>query len=312
MRILVTGGAGFIGSHVVERLVGLGHQVWVVDSLESGSRAFVSPQAILLEGDVRHPEVWADQVGEVNVVIHLAAQVSVSRGEASPIDDGSTNLMGTLKVLAWAQDHGAREFRFASSAAVYGNPAYLPLDEHAPLAPQSFYGIHKRAAEWDIRHFCQVHNMASVIFRLANVYGPRQRAEGEGAVVAAFAGALASGRPPVIHGDGGQSRDFIFVGDVARAFSQGLGELRGQEITANIGTGEGTSIMEIWHHLADIAGADPEAIGRGPLRAGDIRDSVLSVERARQMLRFDSEMPLREGLRRTYQHFLTLPPSAGV
>ncbi len=302
MRVLVTGGAGFIGSHVVEALLQADHRVVVLDNLSGGLAELVTPPAQLVVGDVRHPEDWSDQVPAVDAVIHLAAQVSVPRGEAEPLEDGSTNLMGTLKMLDWARAHGAREFRFASSAAVYGVPASVPIDESAPLAPLAFYGLHKQAAEWDVRHFCELHQMAGIVFRLANVYGPRQRAEGEGAVVAAFAVALASGQVPVLHGDGGQSRDFIFVEDVARAFASGIGEQR-RGATVNIGTERSTTVLDLWRQMAAVAERDPEAIRFGPARPGDIRHSVLAVSRAHEDLGFRSEISLTAGLAKTYAYF---------
>lgn len=306
MRVLVSGGAGFIGSHVVEALLRADHQVWVVDSLKSGRAEFVPPAANFVLGDIRHPQRWSPLVPQVDVVIHLAAQVSVPDGEADPLEDGSTNLMGTLKMLDWAKGQGAREFRFASSAAVYGVPAYLPLDESAALAPLAFYGMHKQAAEWDVRHFCELNRMSGVVLRLANVYGPRQRDEGEGAVVAAFATALGSSQMPVLHGDGGQSRDFIFVEDVARAFVTGIGEQSGG-LTLNIGTGKATTVLALWQQLARIAGSNPETVRFGPARPGDIRHSLLDVRAAEETLQFRAEVELSEGLAKTYAYFSAQP-----
>lgn len=304
MRVLVTGGAGFIGSHVVARLVVGGHDVTVVDDLSRGRREWVDPAARLVVGDVRHPDRFRDRLDPVDAVIHLAAQVSVPVGERSPLDDGSTNVMGTLKTLVLAHDLGAGEFRFASSAAVYGAPDRVPIPESAPIRPQSFYGAHKYAAEWDVRHFCAERGMRPVVLRLANVYGPRQAAEGEGAAVAAFCAAAAHALVPVIHGDGGQSRDFIFVDDVARAFVKDLG-VKKPGLTVNIGRGERTTIAELWRTIAELAGLSPDAVHHGPSRPGDVRESLFDVTRARVEFGFEATTPLREGLRATLAYFAT-------
>lgn len=301
MRVLVTGGAGFIGSHVVDALLAQSHQVWVLDNLEGGRAELVPPPAQLVVGDIRHPEEWADHVPKVDGVLHLAAQVSVPHGEEDPVDDGSTNVLGTLKLLQWAKQMEVREFRFASSAAVYGVPMALPLKESAPLAPLAFYGMHKQAGEWDVRHFCEINGMIGVALRLANVYGPRQRNEGEGAVVAAFSHALATDRPAVLHGDGGQSRDFIFVEDVARAFTTSLGQLE-RGYTLNIGTAKATTILQLWQRLARLAGKDPSQVRFAPARQGDIRHSLLAVDEAEACLGFRAEVSLEEGLRKTYSY----------
>ncbi len=303
MRIVVTGGAGFIGSHVVEVLIAAGHEVWVVDNLTAGRLDQVAPAARCLVGDVLHPDEWGGEVPGVDVVIHLAAQVSVSYGEAHPGEDGATNLLATIAMLQWAKKKGAQEFRFASSAAVYGVPAALPLDETSALAPLSFYGKHKEAAEWAVRHYGRTHGMVGVALRLANVYGPRQRNEGEGAVVAAFATRLAHRQPAIIHGDGGQSRDFVFVGDVANAFAARLGALPAEGLTANIGTGRSTTIEALWRTMARLVGDDPAAVRYGPPRAGDIRDSVLSPERAKTALGFVPKTAIEAGLRETLAYF---------
>lgn len=302
MRCCVTGGAGFIGSHVVERLVAEGHQVVVVDNLSTGQAEWVSPRARLVEGDVLDPAGWADQVGPVDVVLHLAAQVSVAAGEARPSHDARVNLEGTLTVLEWALGAGAREVRFASSAAVYGDPSRLPLREEDPTAPLSFYGIHKLAAEWGVRRFAERHGMSAVVLRLANVYGPRQRADGEGGVVAIFADALAHGRTPTLYGDGLQTRDFIYVADVARAFTWRLLAEPAQVAVLNVSTGAALSIRELWQRLGQVAGVDAKPLQTGPPRPGDIRHSRLDPARLLAW-GLGPPTPLEVGLRATWEYF---------
>lgn len=301
MRVLVTGGAGFIGSHVVDALVRAGHAVWVVDNLSHGRRDFVPPAATFVEGDVLRWREWVDQVGRVEAVIHLAAQISVPVSEEHPEEDVRANVVGTVAMLQAARVLGARAFRFASSAAVYGDHPALPLVEESAGAPLSYYGLDKWVAESYIRHEAHRSGLITTILRLANVYGPRQRTQGEGGVIALFAEALAAGRTPVIFGDGLQTRDFIAVSDVARAFVHRLGDAAAGG-TFNIGTETAVTVLEVWRLLAHAAGCPPEAVQRGPDRPGDIRHSRLAVGRARKW-GFSAATPLGEGLAETLQYF---------
>ncbi len=301
MRVLVTGGAGFIGSHVVEALLGDGRQVVVVDNLSHGLRAFVPPAAEFIQGDVLEADQWADQVGPVDAVIHLAAQISVPVSEAEPEEDVRTNVLGTVAMLKLAHRLGAREFRFASSAAVYGDNPHVPLAEEASGDPLSYYGLDKWLAEFYVRHEERVRGLKGTVLRMANVYGPRQRTQGEGGVVAMFSEALAQGLAPTIFGDGMQTRDFIAVADVARAFTHRLGE-REPGGTYNIATETATTVGEVWRILATEAGADPARINYGPDRPGDIRHSRLKIARALAW-GFRATVPLPEGLKETYAYF---------
>lgn len=298
LSVLVTGGAGFIGSHVVRELLAAGHHVTVVDNLSGGSRDVVPAGVRFILGDVVHPEVWMTEVPHVDVVVHLAAQVSVPVGESFPVRDAETNYLGTLKILETARALGVAEVRFASSAAVYGNPRRLPLEETAEIAPTSFYGISKMAAESAVLHYTDLHGMIGVVFRIANCYGPGQRAEGEGAVVAAFATSFARGQAPVIHGDGHQTRDFIFVRDVARAFATRLMDTPATLL--QLSTGRATSVEFLWHLMANTAGAGSAVPRFGPQRPGDIRDSVLDPTRATQW-GFSAQTRLEAGIPETYR-----------
>lgn len=301
MRVLVTGGAGFIGSHVVRELLRLGHQPMVLDNLSRGSRDNLMVDVPFIEGDVLEPSAWVKEVKTVDAVIHLAGQISVALSETNPAEDVRVNVLGTVSALEGASHLGCRDFRFASSAAVYGDVAQLPIVEDQLGQPLSYYGLDKWMAEGYVRFQCDKHGMSGVILRLANVYGPRQSTQGEGGVVAVFSEALAQGRMPIIDGDGQQTRDFIAAFDVARAFCHRLGDLRASG-TYNIATNTSTSIERIWTLLAQEMGIDPQHVGHGPNRPGDIRHSRLSTDRALAW-GFQATTPLAEGLAKTLQYF---------
>lgn len=301
MKILVSGGAGFIGSHINVQALALGHEVVVVDNLSHGTRENVPAGVRFVYGDVLEPDAWMAQVGPVDAVIHLAAQISVPVAETDPLTDLKLNLEGTLRMLLTAERLGAAQFRTASSAAVYGNVSELPLREDGPALPIGFYGWSKYTAEQYVRHFAQMHKMAAVVLRLANVYGPRQRTQGEGGVVAVFCEALALGEVPEIHGDGRQTRDFVYVGDVARAFLHRL-ESPGPAGLYNISTESRTSVRDLFTALAKAAGAPSDGYRPAPERPGDITDSVLSRQKARAW-GFEPETSLASGLQATWEYF---------
>lgn len=301
MRVLVTGGAGFIGSHVVEGLLAQGAHVYVVDDLSAGRREMVPSGAHFIEGDILTPDDWTYHVGSVEAVVHLAAEISVPKSELDPLSDVKTNVLGTVAVLEAALKLSAREVRMASSAAVYGNATALPLAETEGGQILSVYGMDKWIDEQYLAFYASRRSLKTVALRLANVYGPRQRTEGEGGVVAIFAETLAQGGTPQIFGDGQQTRDFIYVGDVARAFSHRLGE-KGQGGLYNVATTEETTILALWRRMAGIAGVSVDAVSFGPKRAGDISHSVLDNARARAW-GFEPRTTLEDGLSQTYAYF---------
>ncbi len=287
MRVLVTGGAGFIGSTLVDRLLAEGHAVDVVDDLSSGTLANLT-DARAVGGDLRFHQldVRAPEVVQLlarrapEVVFHLAAQSSVAVSVREPVLDAAINVCGTLNVLEGARRAGARKVVYAASGGtLYGtaDPRELPLAESRPRAPRSPYGVSKAAVIDYLATYHELYGLAHTSLALANVYGPRQDAHGEAGVVAIFAANLAAGRESTIHGDGRQTRDFVFVDDVVDAFSRAA--TRGDGLVVNVGTGVQTSIAELYATMAAVEGCTTPP-HYGPARPGDVRHSALDPTRA--------------------------------
>jgi UDP-glucose 4-epimerase len=302
MKILVTGGAGFIGSHVVDAYVAAGHQVLVLDNLSTGKRAHVHPAARLVEMDIDDPSLAELVESErPDVINHHAANASVSVSVREPVFDAAQNILGTVHLLEAARRAGVGKFIYISSGgAMYGNPAYLPLDEAHPANPVSPYALSKHTGERYVQIYGAEHGLCWTCLRYANVYGPRQDPLGEAGVVSIFCQNLLEGVAPVIHWDGEQTRDFVYVGDCARANLYALQSGDGQAY--NIGTGAGTSINALFQALLAVAGRDVTP-RRGPRRPGDIRHSYLDCTKARQELGWQAEVALDEGLARTWHYF---------
>ncbi len=303
MKILVTGGAGFIGSHVVDTFLGAGHEVAVVDNLSTGNRAWVNPRAKLHAVDLRSgrlAEVFAAERPEV--VAHLAAQAAVSRSVNDPVFDASVNVGGGLNLLDCCRRFGVRRMIYSSSGgAGYGDTDVLPTPETHPSLPMSPYGITKVAMELYVGAWTQIFGMSGISLRYANVYGPRQNHQGEAGVVAIFCHRLLTGQAPVINGDGGQTRDFVYVGDVARA---NLLALERSDATGgiNIATGIETSVNDIYAGIKSAAGSSVAA-QYGPARPGEQRRSCLDPKLAERVLGWRPTVTLGEGLTRTYDFF---------
>ena len=301
MRVLVTGGAGFIGSHLVDALVQLEHEVVIVDDLSSGDLKQVHPAASFFPGDIAEEGVLGTLLGDFRpeVVFHLAAQASVGASWQAPEDDGRTNITGTLRVIAAALSWQAQVV-YTSSAACYGQPAYLPMDEDHPTVPLSPYGVSKLCAEQYLTAYSHSLGLKAVNLRLANVYGPRQTTLGEAGVVASFMARAREGKGAVIHGDGEQSRDFVYVKDVVEAL---LASTRVSSGIFNIGTGRPCTVNQLWDatrkHFRD---APPPT--RVPERAGDIRHSVFAPVRAAQVLNWQARFSLEEGLAETSRWYI--------
>jgi UDP-glucose 4-epimerase len=301
MRALVTGGAGFIGSHIVDSLLLSGAHVAVLDDLSTGRAENVRPGVRLYRVRVQDPGLDGVISSErPEVVFHQAAQVSVPASIRAPLADGEVNLLGTINLIEACLRHGAPKIVFASSAAVYGQPVYLPIDEEHPVAPLAPYGVSKLAAEFYLAMYARTRGLHYTVLRYANVYGPRQDAAGEGGVVAIFAGRLRRGEPPAIFGDGGQTRDFVHVRDVAAA--NRLAAAGGDGQVFNIGTGARITVNTLWETFCRVAGRRLAPV-YAPPRPGDILHSSLSPEKARRELAWRAETALDKGLEETLAGF---------
>ena len=297
MRVIVTGGAGFIGSHLVEGLVARGDEVHVVDDLSSGKRENVGPGATLHVRDVREP--LDDLVAEVRPegIAHLAAQVDVRVSVAEPVRDASVNVVGTVNVLEAARSVGARVVFASTGGAIYGE-CERPAREDDPRLPLSPYGTSKLAGEEYLASFARLHGAAHVALRFGNVYGPRQDPHGEAGVVAIFLGRLRDGETCRIYGDGTQTRDYVFAGDVVQAVTAALDGRDGG--TFNVGTGTETSVLELYETCRAAAGSDAPPVHE-PARAGELARSVLDPTLAERRLGFRAATPLADGLARTWE-----------
>jgi UDP-glucose 4-epimerase len=302
MKIVVTGGAGFVGSHVVDVYVAAGHEVIVVDNLSMGKREQVNPSARLVPMDVNDPAlVELFQAERPDVVNHHAANPSVSLSVRRPAFDATQNVLGTIGVLEAARQAGVGKVIYISSGgAMYGNPEYLPVDEGHPCNPVSPYALSKHTGERYVRLYGAEHGLPWTCLRYANVYGPRQDPYGEAGVISIFCHDLVDGIAPEIHWDGEQTRDFVYVGDCARANLLALEG--GNEQAYNVGTAIGTSINTLFATLMEVAGYELEP-RHSPRRPGDARHSYLNCDKIERELSWVAQVDLRHGLARTWQHF---------
>jgi len=309
-RVLVTGGAGFIGSHVSDVFIANGWAVEIVDDLSSGKRSNIPAEATFHEIDIRSPEASRLVKEEkFDVIVHLAAQMDVRRSVADPLFDASVNVLGSLNILeAVRNSERAQQTRVVFSStggAIYGDLATPPTVETTPKEPDSPYAITKLAVEHYLSYYTRIHGLETVVIRFGNVYGPRQDPHGEAGVVAIFCGRVMQNRPLTIFGDGTQTRDYVHVTDVAEAAylvaTTSLPPVQRLDDRAfNIGTGSATSVVDLARVLLDAAGADVP-IEFAPRRAGELQDSCLSVDKARAVLGWSPRITLEQGLAGTYQ-----------
>ncbi len=302
MKALVTGGAGFIGSHISDMLIAQGHEVAVVDNLSTGKKANVPESAAFYEKDITEPDI--EEVFEAerpDIIFHTAAQISVSRSVRYPMEDANINTMGALRLLDLCVRYKARKMVFSSSGGtIYGEVPDAPATENYGFHPVSPYGISKMSFEFYLDFYWNEYGLEYTSLRYGNVYGPRQDPHGEAGVVAIFTRLLLEGKTPTINGDGRYERDYIFVEDVARAnlacIEKGSGD------AFNVGTGVATDVNEIFAALAEAVGFD-KPVNYGPPRPGDLIRSLLDISHAREVLGWKPLVSIKEGMKATVDYF---------
>ena len=308
MNVVVTGGAGFIGSHTVDRLLERGDRVVVLDDFRTGKRANLarwatSPMLEIVTCDISHGifaalAPFTAKHGPIERIVHLAAQVSVVASVANPLLDTQVNYGGTLHVLEYARAHAVKKVVFASSAAVYGDVVEMPVDETTPTHPLSPYGINKLASEHALDYYANVHGVGTTALRFFNVYGPRQDPSSPySGVISIFADRAKAGRALTIFGDGSQTRDFVYVGDVVRAIVAGLADGNSRAI-CNVGMGGEITVLELAKTIISLCG-NTSTIEHAEARAGEILKSRAKVDRLRDVLGVVAETKLVDGLRAT-------------
>ena len=302
MRMLVTGGAGFIGSHIVDELITQGHKVAVVDDLSEGSLQNLNPEARLFDVSINDASALEEAFAEVRpeVVSHHAAQISVRNSMYDPTRDAKVNIIGSLNLLQAAVKHDVERFIFASTSAVYSKPQQLPMSESHPMMPESVYGVSKLSVENFIRLYSATYGIKHKIFRYGNVFGPRQNPHGEAGVVAIFAGQFLRGEQPTIFGDGTKTRDYVFVSDVVSASIAALGDA-GDNGTYNIARGIGVSDYEMFDTIAAAADSSMQP-KYAPVRPGEAEHVSLDPTKAHEILSWHPRVSLSEGIAQVIEH----------
>lgn len=299
MRILVTGGAGFIGSNVADRFVALGHEVAIFDNLSSGFREFVHPKAKFYEGDLADAAAVEAAIADFRpeIVDHHAAQIDVRKSVTDPVFDARVNVLGSIGLLQACTKHGVRKVVYASTGgALYGEGRTLPAPEDHPVNPEAPYGASKHTVEHYLYIWKLLHGLDYTVLRYPNVFGPRQNPHGEAGVNAIFIGLMLEGKRPRIFGDGNAVRDYLFIDDVVAANVAALGAGSGEML--NIGTGIGTSVNDIVRELKSILAFPEDAIYEAA-RPGEIQRIYLDASRAKQVLGWEPTVTFRAGLERT-------------
>lgn len=302
MKIIVTGGAGFIASHIVDAYIALGHKVVVLDNLSTGQRKNLNKKAKFYEVDLRDlaavEAIFKKE--KPNVVSHHAAIAEVVKSMRDPVPTLESNVIGTVNVLISLAQYGAKgkkRFIFSSTGgAIYGEPKKIPADERVPASPLSPYGLSKLLGEECIKFYARMHNLEYVIFRYANIYGPRQNPKGEAGVVAIFGGLMKEGKAPTIFGDGSKARDYLYVGDVVEANVRAL--RKGAHETMNLGWGKKVTDKMIFDEVARSTGFKGKPI-YAPYRKGEVYQISLSAKKAKQVLGWSPAVTLREGIEET-------------
>ncbi len=302
MKILVTGGAGFIGSHVVDAFVELGHEVVVIDNLSTGREENVNPKAKLIKMNIEDPDVLnVFEEEKFDVVDHHAAQMDIRLSVADPIFDATNNILGTINLLQASVKTNVKKFIFISSGgAIYGEQDYFPADENHATRPLSPYGITKLTGEKYLFYYANTYNLNFISLRYANIYGPRQNPKGEAGVVAIFASKLLAGEQPIINGDGKQTRDYVYVADVVAANVKALDYEENDYV--NIGTGRETDVNVLFHKINALCGGTGEEV-HGPGKPGEQLRSVLNNEKAKKLFNWEPQVSIEQGLANTVEYF---------
>ena len=308
MKILVTGGAGFIGSHIVDRCVAEGHEVRVLDNLSNSKimnlEEHIRKRTIeFLKGDIRDQKAVKDSIRNIDAVFHEAAQVSIPLSMNDPMYTDDVNVRGTLNLLAAASEEGVERFVYASSSSVYGDPARLPVTEDTPFQPLSPYAASKIAGEEYCLSFWKARGLPTVCLRYFNVFGPRQGSSGYASVIPAFICSLLDHKPMTIFGDGNQTRDFLHVRDVVEANMLALEVGSAVGDVFNIGSGKPTSITDLSETLRAINKLESPPPVHAPPRKGDVKHSVAEVTKAEKVLHYGAKVSLRSGLETLFSYY---------
>lgn len=302
MRILVTGGAGFIGSHVVDAYVNEGHEVFVIDNLSTGNKTNLNPKAKFYEADIKKDLAFIIKEIKPQIINHHAAQIDIRTSIENPLEDAAVNIIGTINLIHAGLKNGIKKFIFASSGgAIYGEQDYFPADEMHPAKPFTPYAISKFTCEKYLNYYKSFSGLDYVSLRYSNVYGPRQNPFGEAGVVAIFSHKLIKGEQPIINGSGDQTRDYVYVSDVAEANVKALNTDFSGEI--NISTGIEASVMELFNMLRNINKSDILALN-APAKKGDQLRSCLSYKKAESIFNWTPVVNFDKGLIKTHEWFL--------
>lgn len=302
MNIMVTGGAGFIGSQIADKYIELGHKVVIADNMSTGNEKYINPKAKFCEIDIRDEKIGKIiKENNIELINHHAAHINLRQSVADPKNDIDINITGSVNLFQHALNGGVKKIIFASSGgAIYGEEPPPPASEDFPVNPKSPYGINKLTIEKYLYYYYTVHNIDHVILRYANAYGPRQSTGGESGIVALFSGMLLNNRQPVINGDGNQSRDYVYVEDIVKANVLAIDSTT--EKIYNIGTGIETTVNYIFNKLNEITGTSFKEV-HGPAKIGEQRRSVLSYERINKELNWTPETNIESGLKQTFEFF---------
>ncbi len=301
MKILVTGGAGFIGSHVADAYIEKGHEVVIIDNLYTGQKQNINPKAVFYEKSITDDLSEIFKKHKFDIVNHHAAQMNVTHSVQNPVFDATTNIIGTINLLQNSVKFGVKKFiNVSSGGCIYGDEASLPIKENSPKHPGSPYGISKATAEKYVRLFSKIHGLKYTTLRYSNVYGPRQNPKGEAGVISIFASLMIQNKQPVIFGSGSQTRDYIYVRDIVMANLAVLE--KGDNEAFNFGIGKETTVNELYSMIKEITGYKNNPVYK-PSRPGELMRNCLDISKARRILGWEPRFSLEQGLKETVEWF---------